>query len=132
MAVSDLPLSITEPDPHTSYDYFAHKYGHKTVVEYKDELRAIEKSLHIASSPKMKRKTRRQKKAKWFPSLSLSPSLEDIHEHEECHSLEGIERKKKDLASIHKERAMVSGNCGHQEGRNFRHKKYNQSSTTND
>lgn len=128
MAVSELPVSITEPNQQTSYDYFANKYGHKTAVEFKDDLKAIEKSLHTASSPKMKRKTKRHKKTKWFPSLSLAPNLEDISENEvECHSIE-VEQKKKDLATIHKERAMTSGNYGKQEGRSFRHKKFHKSS----
>ncbi|KAK3734485.1 hypothetical protein QZH41_000096 [Actinostola sp. cb2023] len=131
MAVSELPVSITEPKPHTSYDYFAHKYGHKTVVEFKDDLNAIDKSLHKSGSPKMKRKTtRRHKKAKRFPSLSLVPNLEDISENEESLSFElDVEKKKKDLATIHKERAMTSGNYGKQEGRSFRHKRYHKTSS---
>ena len=128
MAVSEVPLSITEPkQSHTSYDYFAHKYGHKTAMEFKEDLNAIERSLHTAASPKMRQKTsRRHKKAKRFPSLTLVPNLEDISENESLSTEFEVEQKK-DLAEIHKERAISSGNYARQEGRSFRHKYYHKS-----
>lgn len=126
MAVSELPVSITEPKPHTSYDYFAHKYEHKTVVQFKEDLKAIDTSLRTMGSPKRRRKqNRRHKKAK-FPSMAIVPNLEDINETEETHSFDD-EHKKKDLATIHKERAITSGNLIKQEGRSFRHKKFHKS-----
>jgi hypothetical protein len=127
MAVSELPVSITEPKPHTSYDYFAHKYEHKTVVQFKEDLKAIDTSLRTMGSPKLRRKQRRHKKAK-FPSMSIVPNLQDINESEETNSFDG-EKIKKDLATIHKERAITSGNFIKQEGRSFRHKRFHKSSS---
>ncbi|EDO49324.1 predicted protein [Nematostella vectensis] len=110
MAVHESPVSITEPKPDSSYDYFAHKYGHKTVVEYKDELKAIDWSLRSMGSPGVRRRQNRRAKAKnRFPSISNIPNLEDINENDETfHVTLEDEQMHKDLATIHRERAMTS------------------------
>ena len=101
------------------------KYGQKSAWDFNDDLAAINLSMMYSPKANRNRKIKRRK----YPKFRFAPSLGDIKENELFDSqLENVNKLKKDLASIHEERAL---NCGipvvKDEGRHHRHKRHSRS-----
>ena len=120
----DKPLTMKELNVAKIYD-FDFKYGQKSAWDFNDDLAAIDLSMMYSPKANRNRKIKRRK----FPKFRFAPSLGDIKENELFDSqLENVNKLKKDLASIHEERAL---NCGipvaKDEGRHHRHKRHSRS-----
>jgi len=121
----DRPLTMKELDVAKIYD-FDFKYGQKTAWDFNDDLAAIDLSMMYSPKANRNRKIKRRK----YPKFRYAPSLGDIKENELFDSqLENVNKLKKDLASIHEERAL---NCGiavvKEEGRHHHSKRHSRSS----
>ena len=120
----DQPLTMMELNGAKIYD-FDFKYGQKSAWDFNDDLAAINLSMMYSPKANRNRKIKRRK----YPKFRFAPSLGDIKENELFDSqLENVNKLKKDLASIHEERAL---NCGipvvKDEGRHHRHKRHSRS-----
>ena len=118
----DKPLTMKELSVDKVYD-FDFKYGQKSAVDFHKDLAAID--LSMMQNPKGTR--RRRIKRRKYPKLSFVPSLEDIKENELFEL--SFEDEKKDLAAIHRERALSCGLAVKEEGRRHRHKRHSRSSS---
>ena len=121
---NDKPLTMKELNVAKIYD-FDFKYGQKSAWDFNDDLAAIDLSMMYSPKANRNRKIKRRK----FPKFRFAPSLGDIKENELFDSqLENVNKLKKDLASIHEERAL---NCGipvaKDEGRHHRRKRHSRS-----
>ena len=117
----DKPLTMKELNMAKVYD-FDFKYGQKSAWDFSDDLAAID--LSMRQSPKVN--LHRGRKRRKYPKFRFVPCLEDIKENELFEAqLEHLNKLKKDLASIHEERAL---NCGmpvlKDEGRRHRRKRH--------
>jgi len=106
------------------YD-FDFKYGQKSAWDFNEDLAAIDLSMMYSPKANRNRKIKRRK----YPKFRFAPSLGDIKENELFDSqLESVNKLKKDLSSIHEERAL---NCGiavvKDEGRHHHHKRHSRS-----
>ena len=117
----DIPLTMKDLSPDKGYD-FDLKYGHKSTLDFHEDLAAIDHSM--MQKPRVKR--RRKVKRKKYPSFGFVPSLEDIKENE---LFETQLEDKKDLAAIHRERALSCGLAMKNENRRFRHKRHTKNSS---
>lgn len=122
----DKPLAMKDLNVAKIYD-FDFKYGQKSAWDFNDDLAAID--LSMIQSPKVNR--HRRKKRRKYPKFRFVPSLGDIKENELFDTqLESESKLKKDLATIHEERAL---NCGmpvlkDECRRRHRHKRHSRSS----
>lgn len=111
----DKPMSMTELTLEKICD-FDYKYGAKFNKDFSDDFKAIDKSM--MRSPKVRR--RRKVKRKRFPTVSCVPLLEDIKENELFEPEEAI----KDLADVHRERALSCGFIKEESSRRCHQKRY--------
>ena len=101
----DKPLTMKELNVAKVYD-FDFKYGQKSVLDFHNDLAAIDLSMRQSPKVNLHRKVKRRK----YPKFRFAPILEDIKENELFETeLENLNKLKKDFASIHEERAL---NCG--------------------
>ncbi|KAL9974275.1 hypothetical protein ACROYT_G011292 [Oculina patagonica] len=99
------PLTMKELNGTKVYD-FDFKYGQKSSWDFSDDLAAIDLSIRQSPKGNLHRRIKRRK----YPKFRFVPSLEDIKENELFEAeLQNLNKLKKDLASIHEERAL---NCG--------------------
>ena len=120
----DKPLTMKELNVARIYD-FDFKYGQKSAWDFNDDLAVINLSMMYSPKANRNRKVKRRK----YPKFRFAPSLGDIKENELFDSqLENVNKPKKDLVSIHEERAL---NCGipveKDEGRHHRQKRHSRS-----
>ena len=114
----DKPLTMKELNVAKVYD-FDFKYGQKSVLDFQDDLAAIDLSMRQSPKVNLHRRVKRRK----YPKFRFAPCLEDINENELFETeLENLNKQKKDFASIHEERAL---NCGMsvQKGESRRHRR---------
>lgn len=116
----DRPLAMKDLNVCKVYD-FDFKYGQKSALDFHEDLAAIDHSM--MQSPKAVRRRRIVKRRK-YPRFGFVPSLEDIKENELFETSSGEEEEKKDLAAIHRERALSCGMSIKEEGRRHRHKRH--------
>lgn len=118
----DGPLSMKDFNVAKVYD-FDFKYGQKSVFDYHEDLAAIDLSM-MQTKPVVRR--RRIVKKRKYPKFGFVPSLEDIKENELFEiSASVTEDEKKDLAAIHRERALSCGmSVKEPEGRRHRHRRH--------
>jgi len=120
LAIHDGPLAMKDLNVAKVYD-FDFKYGQKSMLDFHEDLAAIDQSM--MQTPKAKAVHRRRiiKKRK-YPRFGFTPSLEDIKENEPFEV--SFEEEKKDLAAIHRERALSCGMSIKEEGRRHRHRRH--------
>ena len=118
---ADKPLTMKELNVAKIYD-FDFKYGQKSALDFHQDLAAID--LSMMQSPKVTR--RRRIKRRKYPRFGFVPSLEDIKENE-LFETSSEEDEKKDLAAIHRERALSCGMSVKEEVRRHRHKRHSRS-----
>ena len=115
------PLAMRDLNVAKVYD-FDFKYGQKSALDFHQDLAAIDQSM--MQTPKTVVRRRRIIKRRKYPRFGFVPSLEDIKENELFETSEiSIEEEKKDLAAIHRERALSCGMSFKEEGRRHRHKR---------
>ena len=118
----DRPLAMKDLNVAKVFD-FDFKYGKKSAVDFHEDLAAIDQSM--MQSPKTVVRRRRIIKRRKYPRFGFVPSLEDIKENELFETSEAaVEDEKKDLAAIHRERALSCGLAVREEGRRHRHKRH--------
>ena len=117
----DKPLTMKELSVDKVYD-FDFKYGQKSALDFNEDLIAID--ISMMQSPRATR--RRRIKRRKYPKFSFVPSLEDIKENELFET--SSDDEKKDLAAIHRERALSCGLSVKEEGRRHRHKRHSRHS----
>ena len=118
----DGPLSMKDFNAAKVYD-FDFKYGQKSVLDFREDLAAIDLSM-MQTKPVVRR--RRIVKKRKYPKFGFVPSLEDIKENELFEISAAVaEEEKKDLAAIHRERALSCGmSVKEPEGRRHRHRRH--------
>lgn len=117
----DRPLAMMDLNVGKAYD-FDFKYGQKSALDFCADLAAIDQSMMQGPKPVVRR--RRIIKRRKYPRFGFVPSLEDIKENELFETSEPIVEEKKDLAAIHRERALSCGMSVREEGRrSHRHKR---------
>lgn len=118
----DGPLSMKDFNVAKVYD-FDFKYGQKSVLDFHEDLAAIDLSM-MQTKPVVRR--RRIVKKRKYPKFGFVPSLEDIKENELFEiSASVTEDEKKDLAAIHRERALSCGmSVKEPESRRHRHRRH--------
>lgn len=114
------PLAMMDLNVAKAYD-FDFKYGKKSALDFCEDLAAIDQSM--MQGPKTVVRRRRIIKRRKYPRFGFVPSLEDIKENELFQASENIVDEKKDLAAIHRERALSCGMSVKEEGRRHRHKR---------
>lgn len=110
------PVSMKELSLTKVYD-FEFKYGQKTACDLNEDLSVIDRSMMQSSK---RNRYRFKKQRKQCPCFSFVPTLEVIQENELFETqLKGQVkfRQDKDLASIHKERALGCGDSLLENGR---------------
>lgn len=114
------PLAMMDLNVAKAYD-FDFKYGKKSALDFCEDLAAIDQSM--MQGPKTVVRRRRIIKRRKYPRFGFVPSLEDIKENELFQATENIVDEKKDLAAIHRERALSCGMSVKEEGRRHRHRR---------
>lgn len=118
----DIPVAMKELNGAKSFD-FDFKYGRKSALDFHADLAAIDLSMMQSPKPVRRRRVKRRK----YPKFSFVPSLEDIKENELFET--SSDEEKKDLAAIHRERALSCGMSVKEEGRRHRHKRHSRGSS---
>ncbi|XP_078364703.1 uncharacterized protein LOC144649130 [Oculina patagonica] len=119
----DIPLAMKELNGAKSFD-FDFKYGQKSALDFHQDLAAIDLSMMASPKPTRRRRVKRRK----YPKFSFVPSLEDIKENELFET--SSDDEKKDLAAIHRERALSCGMSVKEEGgRRHRHRRHSRGSS---
>lgn len=118
----DIPLAMKDLNVAKVYD-FDFKYGHKSTLDFHQDLAAIDLSMMQSPKPTRRRRIKRRK----YPKFSFVPSLEDIKENELFET--SSDDEKKDLAAIHRERALSCGMSVKEEGRRHRHKRHSRATS---
>lgn len=121
--------AVTMTDSQTQ-EMFGNQYGfchrYRNPVTFHEDVKTIEKSMRESQAER--RKAVRRKNCKRKHSTLRIPKLENIEEDELLEpAISHNERSdKRDLAAIHRERALGcgAGLSQQNEGRRFRHKKY--------